>query len=322
MKQAFVAFPVTFFGMVLGLGGLSAGWRAVAGLYDAPAVVGQTLALAAVAVFLVGMLAYAGHWLVAGEDALKVWHDPGLGLSTALVPMATMIAGLSAAPLSPIAGHVLFWAGVGLLALLLAVRMGPIWQGPLALRTITPVLFLAPVGGAFIAAMGATAMGNREIGELFFGVGMMSWASLESILLNRLFKGELPAHQRATLGIYYAPPANACLAYLALSDGPPGLFATMMFGYALYLSAVFVRLLPWLLRQPFSLNYWAYSFGLSSLPLAALHFVERGQTGIVAHLALPLFAISNCLIGAMLIATLRRFVSGNLLLIPPPLPGQ
>ena len=65
-----------------------------------------------------------------------------------------------------------------------------------------------------------------------------------------------------------------------------------------------LRLIPWLREQPFSLAAWAYSFGVSALPLAALRFVERGETGIIAKLALPIFALSNLIIGWLALRSL------------------
>lgn len=318
VRSVFVMFPVTFFGMVLGLGGLAADWRVVAQLYGAPGFISQCLAGAACFIWLAGLAFFILRWALDGQSALKEWHDPGLGLSAALLPMATMVAGLSLLPFLPAVGEGIFVAGLLALVFIFAVRIGPLWRGHHTAATITPILFLAPIGGSFIAAMGSGLIGHKDWGAIFFGIGMVSWAGLESVLLQRLFTSELPAHQRATLGIYYAPPANACIAYLALSEGPPDLFATMMIGYGLYLTLVMLRLSPWLLRQPFSLNYWAYSFGVASMPLAALHFVERGDKGLIAQLALPLFAVSNLVIGLMVLATLRRAFKGLLLVIPPP----
>src|SRR5215207_10010623 len=97
----------------------------------------------------------------------------------------------------------------------------------------------------------------------------------------------LPVSRRATLGIHLAPPAVAAVAYLAVTDGPPDRMAQMLFGYALLQALVILRLAPWLREQAFGPVAWAYTFGVSALPLAALRFVERGQAGPIAALALP-----------------------------------
>jgi tellurite resistance protein len=93
----------------------------------------------------------------------------------------------------------------------------------------------------------------------------------------------------------------------------------MLFGYALFQAMVMIRLIPWLREQPFSLSVWAYSFGVSALPLAALRFAERGHTGIVSKLALPIFAVSNLIIGWFVI---RSLVLAKRYLLSPATPGR
>jgi len=96
-----------------------------------------------------------------------------------------------------------------------------------------------------------------------------------------------------------------------VTNGPPDHLAYMLFGYALFQALVMLRLIPWLREQPFSLAAWAYSFGVSALPLAAFRFVERGDTGIISKLALPIFIISNLIIGWFALRSLligRRYV--------------
>jgi tellurite resistance protein len=91
-----------------------------------------------------------------------------------------------------------------------------------------------------------------------------------------------------------------------------------LFGYALLHAATGFRLLPWLWRQPFGTAYWAYTFGLSALPLAALRLVERGESGPIAAMALPLLALSTTLIGAIALGTMRLLVEGRLITPPAP----
>ena len=89
-------------------------------------------------------------------------------------------------------------------------------------------------------------------------------------------------------------------------------------GYALLQALVMLRLVPWLREQLFSPAAWAYTFGVSALPLAALRFVERGQTGPIAVLALPLFLGANLIIGWIALRTIALAVQGQLLTRAPP----
>ena len=91
------------------------------------------------------------------------------------------------------------------------------------------------------------------------------------------------------------------------------MIAQMLFGYALFQAAVMIRLIPWLREQSFNAGYWAYTFAISALPLAALRFIERGYTGPVASMALPLFFAANLIIGSILIGTIVLLLKGKLL---------
>jgi tellurite resistance protein len=124
---------------------------------------------------------------------------------------------------------------------------------------------------------------------------------------------ELAPALRTTLGIHLAPPAVGCVAYLSVTGGPPDMIAQMLFGYALFQAAIMIRLIPWLREHPFNAGYWAYTFAVSALPLAALRFIEKGYAGPVASMALPLFGAANLIIGSILIGTIALLLKGKLL---------
>jgi tellurite resistance protein len=128
---------------------------------------------------------------------------------------------------------------------------------------------------------------------------------------------------RPTLGILLAPPVVGCVAYLFLtggvSGGKPDLFAQALLGYGLLQLLLLVRLLPWILQQPFGASYWAFSFGVTALAFDAIVFVVRGQTGYIEWLSMALFGLANVLIAVLVAGTLWRLLTGKLL--PPPLAG-
>lgn len=131
--------------------------------------------------------------------------------------------------------------------------------------------------------------------------------------MHRLILQTLPVPLRASLGLHLAPPAVACVADLAVSEGPPDRLAQILFGYALLHALTMVRLVPWLRKQPFSPAAWAYTFGVSALPLAALRLTERGLEGPGTSLAVPLFAAANLIIGWIALRTVLLLLRGRLL---------
>lgn len=137
--------------------------------------------------------------------------------------------------------------------------VGGLWMGDRAFEATTPILYMPTVGGGFVAAITCAAFGMKELGLLYFGAGLLSWLTLESVVIHRLILQTLPVPLRASLGLHLAPPAVACVAYLAVTDGPPDRLAQILFGYALLHALVMVRLVPWLRQQPFSPAAWAYN---------------------------------------------------------------
>jgi tellurite resistance protein len=114
-----------------------------------------------------------------------------------------------------------------------------------------------------------------EWGALFFGVGVLSWLAFESAWVQRLYTvSELPPPLRPTLGIQLAPPTVGCSAYLSITSGQPDLLAQMLLGYGLFQALLLIRLIPWIVRQPFAPSYRAFTFGLSALAICLLRFAE------------------------------------------------
>lgn len=309
--------PATFFGMVLGLCGLGNGWRAMARLGLAPAWVGEALSLLGVMVWAAWLVFYAARWLNDRDIVLVEVRDPTSSFFASLAPVAAMIASVGLAPHWPGAAWAMALTGLVGTTLFAVWGVGGLWMGDRAFEATTPILYMPTVGGGFVAAITCAAFGIKELGLLFFGAGLLSWLTLESVVIHRLILQTLPVSLRASLGLHLAPPAVACVAYLAVTDGPPDRLAQILFGYALLHALVMVRLVPWLRQQPFSPAAWAYTFGVSALPLAALRLTERGLEGPSASLAVPLFAAANLIIGWIALRTLSLLLRGKLLPVRP-----
>ncbi|WP_280952916.1 dicarboxylate transporter/tellurite-resistance protein TehA [Methylobacterium sp. B4] len=305
--------PATFFGMVLGLCGLGNGWRTAARLDLSPAWAGEMLSLLGVAVWAAWLALYAARWLNDRDAVLFELRDPTSAFFASLAPVATMIASVGLAPHWPGAAWVMALAGLTGTTLFAVWGVGGLWMGDRAFEATTPILYTPTVGGGFVAAITCATFEMKELGLLFFGAGLLSWLTLESVIIHRLILQTLPVPLRASLGLHLAPPAVACVAYLAVTDGPPDRLAQILFGYALLHALVMVRLVPWLRKQSFSPAAWAYTFGVSALPLAALRLTERGLDGPSASLAVPLFAAANLIIGWIAARTFVLLLRGKLL---------
>ena len=294
-----------YFGSVLGIGGLGNGWRAAHRLWGAPTLVGEALSLAAFAIWLTLLVLYALKWIFHRADARAELADPVFALLASLAPVATLIAAIAIEPILHGVGLIMMVAGITGVAAFAAWSIGGLWFGGREPEAVTPILYMPTVGGGLVAGLACATYGWPTAGWMFFGAGLLSWMSMESVILVRLLAIGLPVDRRATLGIHLAPPAVATVAWCALEPTHGALAIGLgLFGYGCFLALVMVRLIPWLREQPFSPSAWGYTFGVSALPLAAMRLTEKGAEAPVPELAILLFVAANLIIGWIAVRSL------------------
>jgi tellurite resistance protein len=305
--------PAAFFGIVLGLVGLGNDWRLASRIWGIPHWIGETVMLTATAVWVVLLILYLAKWQWARTDALGEFHHPVLCCYVGIVPVSTAFIALAIQPYA--FGTAVSLAFIGIVGqLAFAVyRTGRLWMGGRDPTTTTAVLYLPTVAGSFVSSIVLSSFGHPDWGLPFFGIGLLSWLAIESVLLHRLYTvEELPGALRPTLGIQLAPPTVGCAAYFSITQGPPDLLTIGLLGYGLFQAAVLVRLIPWIARDGFSPSYWAFTFGVSALGLDALRFVERGNQGPIQSAAPYIFGAANLVIGGIAIGTVWLLLGGSL----------
>lgn len=310
----FPLVPASFFGIVLGISGLGRCWQVAALQWNMPPVIGDTISLIAVAVWLIVTLLYAAKWLVAPSEALEEAHHPIQCCFIGLAGVATMLAGLAFLPYSHFLAAMLVLAGATFSFLFLLWRTGRLWRDNREATATTPVLYLPSVAASFVAAIAAGTFGYGDWGQMAFGAGFFSWLAIESVILNRLFSApEMIEALRPTLGIQLAPPAVGSVAYLSLTNGPPDMVVRAMLGYGLVQALLLLRLLPWITKQQFAASYWAFSFGATAMSTAMLRAVARGESGAIAALAPVIFIGTNLIIAMLVLGSLRLLLRGEFL---------
>jgi tellurite resistance protein len=312
------AVPAAFFGMILGLVGLGGCWRLASRLWRLPGWIGETVMAVAAVVWAVLIVLYLAKWIWRRGEALAEFQHPVLCCFIGLLPVSTALISLAVLPYSRRAATVLAVIGIAGQLGFGIYRSGRLWMGGRDPATTTPVLYLPTVAGSFVSAIVLAAFGHGDWGIPFFGAGLLSWLSIESVLIHRLYTlSELPAPLRPTLGIQLAPPTVGCAAYLSLTAGPPDLVAQALLGYGVLQCLFLIRLLPWIARQPFAPSYWAFTFGIAAITQSMLRFVERGNTGPVATAAPYVLGAATLSIGGIALGTCWLLLRGRLL--PPPM---
>ncbi|WP_118182679.1 dicarboxylate transporter/tellurite-resistance protein TehA [Paraburkholderia phosphatilytica] len=306
--------PAGFFGIAVGTLALAGAWRVGVKLWALPADLAALATSVALVVWLAVMAGYAHKWLTNRESALAEWRHPVQSLFLPLGPVSTLLAAQALLAWSRPLAVLLFVLGtVSQLALGVAMQ-GRFWQGGRKTGLVTPAIYLPTVAPSFVAGTTAAALGWTQLGELFFGVGVLSWFAIESVILHRTAHHDaLPEALRPALGIQLAPPVVGGVTWLAISHGAPDVFAYALFGYGLYQALLLLRLLPWIRKQPFAPSYWAFSFGVAALPTMAMRLAGVGAPDWIGWLAVVLFIAANGVIGLLIVKTVELIASDRLL---------
>jgi tellurite resistance protein len=268
--------------------------------------------LAAGLVWLVITTLYVLKWFEAREAALAEAAHPVQCCFIGLAGVATMLVAGGVTPYSYGTALALYVAGAVFMAGFAIWRTGGLWLGERDPSHTTPLLYLPTVAGSFVAGTVGGALGFSDLGQFLFGAGFFGWLAIESVVLHRLLTAPSMANAlRPTLGIQLAPPVVGAVSLIAVAPQTPLLLAHGMIGYGVLQALILLRLLPWILREPFAPSYWAFTFGVTALATAPIRLLVLGDDGLIRYLAPLLFVFANLVVLIVTAGTLYRFVEAH-----------
>ncbi|XP_003565577.1 S-type anion channel SLAH1 [Brachypodium distachyon] len=218
------------------------------------------------------------------------------------------------APGSP-SYHALWWA-FSLPVLVLDVKVYGQWftRGKKFLSMVANPASHMTVIANLVTARAAARMGWHEGAVAMFAVGAAHYLVLFVTLYQRFLGSDsLPAMLRPVFFLFFAAPSMAALAWRSIT----GSFDTcckMLFFLSLFLFASLVSR-PTLFKRAmrrFSVAWWAYSFPLTVLALAAAEYAqELSEEAAASVLMLALAVLSVVVTLALMVFTALR--TGDLL---------
>lgn len=304
--------PVNYFAIVLGLLGLGLSWRYGSSIGLLPAWPGHVLLLTGAVLWFFLLCTYIYKWVCQKNAALEELHHVIQCCFISLIPITTLLMGITVLPYSRVFSWLLLAAGIiGQLGFA-AYRGGGLWRGTHVDEATTPIIYLPAVAANFVCASAMGATGHLLWGTLFFGAGMLSWLSLEAAILHRLRTMQaLAAAARPVIGIQLAPAFVGCAAYLSINGGVVDVVALALIGYGILQAIFLVRLLPWAFEEGFTPSFWAFSFGLASMAGCGLRMItfysKTGEKDLLP-LGWGLFGMGTFCIVVLIAFTLVFFV--------------
>jgi len=308
--------PVSLFGSVMGLTGLSSAWRLAEMRSGAPAWIHEAIGALAVAAFV----ALAGAYLV------KLLYSPGAVKAEFAHPVAgnlfgTFIISLLLLPLvlAPVALHLAqaMWA-IGTVAMtLFAWLVVDRWMAGVQQPEHATPAWIVPVVGLLDVPLAMPVLDLPPALQplRLFGlvVGLFFAVPLFTLILSRLmFQPQMPPPLQPTLLILLAPFSVGMSTY-AVAMHRLDAFAEGLYLLALFMVAVLAGRLRHVLRCcPFRVGWWAVSFPLASLAIAGFRMAEVAEEPLVDALAWVLLAGASIAVAWLAVRTLHGVVRGEL----------
>lgn len=314
-KPRFEYLPVSLFGAVMGLTGLSVAWRLAASRYGVPPFVADTIGWTAIGTFLALALAYGAKVVTAPQAVAAEFRHPIAGNLFGTVLISLLLLPLVLVRVSVVLAQVVWIlaaAGMVLFAVVIVSR----WMSSRQQVAHATLAWIVPVVGLLDIPLAVPALGlpHTQILTLFsLSVGLFFAVPLFTLVFSRLlFEEPLPAALRPTLMILVAPFAVGFSSYVA-TIGRIDVFAEALFLIGLFVFAILVGLLRDLPRCcPFRVTWWAVSFPAAATAAAGLRYAEYAQAALADGIAILLLAFATGLIGALSIRTLRGILHGEL----------
>ena len=273
--------PPNLLAITLGIAGLALAWDAAVPLLGTAQLVPDVLNVLDAALWVV----LVGAYLVQGPRVIMAdLRDPIVSPFVSAAALTAML--LSAAPAKEAfaAGRVLVIVCVAVTIVIGGWLTGQWMTGGTEPDSVHPGYFLPTAAGGLIGANAAAQVHLHALAEASFGIGVICWVLLSSMIMKRLFAGPaLPSALVPTMAIELGVATVAGSAYFAVAGRTVSFMACALGGYAVLMAVVQVRLIPVYRRLSFTPGFWSFAFAYAAAASDALGWLAisrpPGTTG-------------------------------------------
>ena len=314
LKPRLDYLPVSLFGGVMGLLGLSAGWRVAHTVLGAPEAIAAGIGLFAVAAFVAVSLAYIVKLVTAPRAVAAEFNHLVAGNLFGTFSISLLLLPLILVHYSQPLAQGVWIAGVIVMAAFGWASATRWISRPHEVAHITPA-WVVPVVGLLdvpIALPFLQMPGLHPLAVFGLAIGFVFALPIFTLGLGRLIAGPpLADALKPTLLMLVAPFAVGFSGYVA-TTGKDDLFADGLYMATLFLLSVLlwrlVRVLP---GTAFKLGWWGMSFPLAASAIAALRYAGYHPGAIAAGIGAALLALATVAIAGLLLRTLIGLVRGE-----------
>ena len=305
-------FPITFFAVVLGLAGFTLAVQKGEGILGLSVPTSTILLVTSLFIFALITLGYLIKTLVSFKSVLEEIHNPVKINFFPLISKILLVLSVVYLSVDMGTSKILWIAGTAL-QFLFSILIISTWihHTHFKIEHLTPAWFI-PIVGFVIVPIAGIPHGFVELSWFAFAVGLVFWLVLFVVVFYRMiFHAPIVQKLLPTLFILFAPPAIAFIAWSKLAGGLDP-FGRILFSISLFIFALVLYRVRIFFKLRFYLSWWAYSFPLSAITLAAVQMYHLSKLGFYRYLALfSLFLLAGT-VGILLYFTAVHIVKKDI----------
>ncbi|KQV85078.1 C4-dicarboxylate ABC transporter [Massilia sp. Root351] len=306
--------PVSLFGSVMSIAGLSLAWRLASKAYGADIAVSNAIGVVALAVFAVLSLSYLGKLVRHPELVKDEFSHPVIGSFFGTVGISILLLSSVIGAYSADAQLVVWAIGAAVTLALAVVMIARLLNGNAAAASAVPAWLIAGVGSLDIVVTGGTltAGWTHEVNLLAAAVGGVSAVVFFILIFSRLVHhAPMADGMRPSKMILVAPFAVGFIAYVNLVQ-QVDMFAALLFYFALFLFVIVCYRLA-AKPAPFSPSWWAIGFPMAALSNSALLYSASAGSKGLEWIAVLLLALLTVSVAVLAIRTVHGLATGRIL---------
>ncbi|MCF1458090.1 MAG: SLAC1 anion channel family protein [Shewanella sp.] len=308
-ESRLIHFPISMFSIVMGLSGFSIALQKALGI-TFPAVTTFTsilttsVMLLVSSLYLLKLIRYPNAVIAEKKHPIKINFFAAFSISLLLLSVVW----------HRFESFSFFLWGIGAivqLSLTLLVMHSWIHHDHYRLEHANPSWFI-PVVGNIIAPITGAKLGYIEVSWFFFGVGIVFWMVLLTIIINRLiFHEALPARFKPMLFILLAPPSIGFVSYSSLVPELTD-FSRLLSSVALFTAILLMLNINQFRKGGFYLSSWAYSFPVAAFNVALFRYAELTQSPTCFYIGIVLLGCLTLLILWLSLHTFKAIKAGEI----------
>lgn len=313
-KASIKNLPVNLFASVMGIAGLSIAWHQASLEFGICPMISEATGILALAVFVVLSASYLIKAAKYPDAVVAEYKHPIAGNFFGTITIAILLLSSIVAQVSQTLAEAMWTLGtISTLALCFAI-VSRLLKGKVEIAHVVPAWFIPGVATLDIAVAGGTMpmAWAHELNLFSLAVGTMIALVFFVMIMSRLIHHEpLPVGIVPSLLILMAPFEVGFLAYTNFTQSVDT-FAGLLFYFGLF---IFIVLIPKVFRKgvPFVSGWWAISFPMAALAIAALKYSTHVQAWPLKVIAIALLASLSIAIVVLFFKTLSFLFNGKLL---------